>query len=81
MAIAKPEPLKLDVKVIEKFLLEHLDFTACLVSFVVLTALDKEGARPAWLKDCAPIHPRTAGPWRGKGSFGYSFGPNKVSHR
>ena len=52
---------------------------ACIGAFKVLT----EGSAPmaAWLKDCAPVNQPTAGPWRGKGSFGKSFGPNKVRHK
>ena len=47
----------------------------------MLQILSRSSERPAWLKDCAPVHSRTAGPWRGKGSFGHGFGPVKVTHK
>lgn len=46
----------------------------------VYAILATPGERPAHLKDMPPIHPRTAGPWRGKGSFGHRFG-SQVKHR
>lgn len=73
------EPI--DPKKIEEFLVKNPEFFIYmgLLSFAVLAK--KEGGRPAHLKDMPPINPRTAGPWRGKGSFGHGFGPNKVSHK
>lgn len=79
MEPAKPEPLKLDVKAVEQFLLKNLDFTVCVLGLLAL--ISTKDTRPTWLKDCAPVHPRTAGPWRGKGSFGHHFGPSKVAHK
>lgn len=35
----------------------------------------EEDRRPKWLKDAPPVGGRRAGPWRGKGSYGKSFGP------
>lgn len=79
MEPANPEPLKIDAKQIEQFLLKNLDFTVCVLG--LLTLISTKDTRSPWLKDCAPIHPRTAGPWRGKGSFGHGFGPHKVAHK
>lgn len=79
MGITQPESLKIDVKQVEQFLLKNLDFV-CVLGLMALT-FSKGATRPAWLKDFPPINPRTAGPWRGKGSFGHHFGPNKVSHK
>lgn len=73
------EPI--DVKKIEEFLIKNPAFVVsmAILSFAVIAK--NEGKRPAHLKDMPPINPRTAGPWRGKGSFGHGFGPNKVSHK
>jgi hypothetical protein len=51
-----------------------------LMGMVALHFLTSEQRRPEWLKDCAPVHARRAGAWRGKGSFGHGFGP-QAKHR
>lgn len=70
----------LTVKQVEEFLLANPEFTAALLSLAALSVLSKQTDRPAYLKDCAPIHPQMNGAWRGKGSFGHGFG-TQVKHR
>ena len=41
----------------------------------LLLLMPPRKAAPAWTKDLPPLGGRTAGPWRGKGSFGHGFGP------
>lgn len=76
-----PEPLKFDVNKAQEFLLKNPEFLIAMgiLSFAVLAG--KESTKPGYLKDMPPINPRTAGPWRGKGSFGHGFGPSKVTHK
>lgn len=76
----KPGP-KLDPKKVEEFLLKNPEVVIALGLLSLFVMAAKENVRPAYLKDMPPIHPRLAGPWRGKGSFGHGFGPNKVSHK
>jgi len=52
-----------------------------MMGLLVITCLAGPAERPKWLKDCPPIHGRRNGAWRGKGSFGKGFGPNKVKHK
>lgn len=56
---------------------------AVIVGLVALQYLmSGPQARPKWLKDCAPVHGRRNGAWRGKGSFGKTgLGVNKVHHK
>lgn len=64
----------------EKFLKEHP--VAFIAAGVLLFKFLSSGREvPEFLKGLAPISPKTAGPWRGKGSFGKGFGPNKVAHK
>lgn len=63
---------------VERFCLENPAFLV-VTAALVLQVLTSPG-KPAWLKDCPPVHGKHAGPWRGKGSFGKSFGP-QVKHR
>jgi hypothetical protein len=51
-----------------------------LMGVAALHFLTSDRKRPEWLKDCAPVHGRRAGAWRGKGSFGHGFGP-QVHHK
>lgn len=75
--VTEPE---VDLNKVKEFLMKNPEFLIglAMVSFGIMA---QKGERPAHLKDMPPIHPRTAGPWRGKGSFGHSFGPNKVTHK
>lgn len=41
----------------------------------LLVLMGPQKAAPGWVKDLPPLGGRTAGPWRGKGSFGHGFGP------
>ena len=52
-----------------------------IMGLVALRYLMSSYERPKWLKDCAPVHGRRNGAWRGKGSFGKGFGANKVRHK
>lgn len=63
----------------QKLMKEH-PVLMVMLGLVALQVLSKPGERPAHLKGLPPIHPRTAGTWRGKGSFGHGFGP-QVRHR
>jgi len=63
----------------EKFLKEN-PLAMLAAGVILLKFLSSDREVPGWLKDLAPVNPRTAGPWRGKGSFGKGFGPNKVRH-
>ncbi len=52
-----------------------------IVGAVALYALLGRGAgKPAWAKNLPPVGGPVAGAWRGKGSFGHSFG-SQVKHR
>lgn len=64
---------------VERFCRENPAFLV-VTAALVLQYLTSPVKKPAWLKDCPPVHGRRAGPWRGKGSFGSSFGP-QVKHR
>lgn len=77
---ASSEKSKLDLKQVEDVLLKNPELMvgAMILGFVILSARQ---ANPKWLKGLAPINPKKAGPWRGKGSFGHGFGPNRVSHK
>ena len=77
----KFDPKKIDPKKVEEFLLKNPELLIglAILSFGVIA--QKETKRPAYLKDMPPANPRTAGAWRGKGSFGHGFGPSKVSHK
>lgn len=77
----KKNEKKVDLKNIEKFLMANPAVMCATLGLLALKYLMSESGRPAWLKDCAPIHGRRAGPWRGKGSFGRSFGPNRIKHK
>lgn len=68
------EDLKLDPKKIEAFLVANPLFIIG-IGMVALQVLSKSSKAPAWVKDLPPVNGRVAGPWRGKGSFGHSFGP------
>lgn len=52
-----------------------------MMGLLVLTSLMTKGESPKWLKDCPPAGGRRNGAWRGKGSFGKGFGPNRVRHK
>jgi hypothetical protein len=52
-----------------------------VTGLLVLQCLAGPVERPKWLKDCPPVGGRRNGAWRGKGSFGKGFGPNKVRHK
>lgn len=52
-----------------------------LTGVAVYFLLSRTSERPKWLKDCAPVHSRKAGAWRGKGSYGHGFGANKIHHK
>ena len=71
---------KIDVKKIEAFLLANPQIVV-MGMLVGILALVRPTPRPAWVKDLPPIGGRTNGSWRGKGSFGKGFGPNRVRHR
>lgn len=64
----------------EKFL-EKNPILVIVTGLVLFKLLSTSSLRPEWLKDCPPVNPKVAGAWRGKGSFGRSFGPNKVRHK
>lgn len=51
-----------------------------IMGLVALKFCSTPSERPKYLKDCAPIHGRRAGAWRGKGSFGHGFGP-QIKHK
>lgn len=70
---------KVDVKKVEEFLLKNPELLL-MAGLVSLAVLQKTGNAPAWAKDLPPLNERLAGPWRGSGSFGKSFGP-QVRHR
>jgi hypothetical protein len=72
---------QIDPKKVEEYLLQHPELLIMMGLLSLEILAKKEGKRPAHLKDMPPINTRTAGPWRGKGSFGHGFGPNKVSHK
>ena len=72
---------KVDVKKLEAFLLANPGIVVMgMVVAGLLLLAQRQGPRPAWLKDLPPVGGRINGPWRGKGSFGKSFGPNWVRH-
>jgi hypothetical protein len=50
---------------------------AMAIGVCVLTPSDA----PAWTKDLPQVNPKTAGPWRGKGSFGKAPFGVQVRHR
>jgi hypothetical protein len=53
-----------------------------ITGLLCLTILSQERSRPEWLNDCAPVHGRRNGAWRGKGSFGKTgLGVSKVHHK
>ena len=54
---------------------------AAIMGILVLAYLAAPSERPGWLKDCPRIHGPRNGAWRGKGSFGHGFGPNRVRHK
>jgi len=70
----------MDKESAERFLKENPVFLIGL-GLVVYQFLSSGPKRPEWLKDCPPVNGRTAGPWRGKGSFGHGFGGNRVRHK
>lgn len=72
---------KIDLKKVEEFLMANPPVMCAIIGMVALRFLYSESTKPAWLKNCAPIHGRRAGPWRGKGSFGRGFGPNLAKHK
>jgi hypothetical protein len=72
---------KVDVKKVEAFLLANPKVIVVGMVIGLLTLMQRQAPRPAWLKDLPPTGGRTNGPWRGKGSFGKSFGPNRVHHK
>lgn len=76
-----PDVPKIDPKKVEEFLIKNPEFTIGLGLLAFGVLAEREGKRPAYLKDMPPIHPKTAGAWRGKGSFGHCFGPTKISHK
>lgn len=78
---APKEAPKIDPEKAKEFLLKNPEFLIGMLSLGFIVLAQKETKRPAYLKGMPPINPRTAGPWRGKGSFGHGFGPNKVSHK
>jgi hypothetical protein len=65
---------------IEKFCKEN-PAVVVITGLLSLTILSQRCDRPEWLNDCSPVHQRTNSAWRGKGSFGKGFGPNKVTHK
>lgn len=77
----KREP-KADIKELQASIEKLLKQNPMLVlmGLTVLYQLMSGRGRPAHLKDMPPVHPRTAGAWRGKGSFGRGFGSH-VKHR
>ncbi len=76
----KKKPSKEEIAKAMKFL-EDNPILMIVGAIACIELLSRVGMRPAWLKDCAPVNSRLAGPWRGKGSFGKNFGPNKVRHK
>jgi hypothetical protein len=75
--VGKP---KIDLKKLEAFLLANpAIFVGMAISCLLLFA--GKTPRPAWLKDLPPVGGKVNGAWRGKGSFGKSFGPNRVHHK
>lgn len=46
----------------------------------LLVLMGPRKAAPGWVKDLPPLGGRTAGPWRGKGSFGHGFG-SQIGHK
>lgn len=65
---------------VERFLKEHPGLVASFAA-VILKLLTEPVEHPAWLKDAVPVNQTLAGPWRGKGSFGKGFGPNKIRRK
>lgn len=76
----KKKPSKEEIAKAMKFLEEN-PILMIVGAIACIKILSESGVRPAYLKDCAPVNQRTAGPWRGKGSFGKNFGPNKIRHK
>lgn len=72
---------KVDLKKAEELLMDNPVALWVAIGLLTFEFLSSESTRPAWLKNCAPVHGRRAGPWRGKGSFGRGFGPNRVKHK
>lgn len=71
-----PFPLPPDV---EQFM--KTNPAVVILGVLVLAYLATPLERPGWLKDCPRIHGPRNGAWRGKGSFGKGFGPNRVRHK
>lgn len=65
---------RVDVKKVEEFLQNHPNLVM-MAGLVALVLLQKTGKVPAWVADLPALQERLAGPWRGPGSFGKSFGP------
>jgi len=70
---------KIDIKKVEEFLLQHPNLVM-MAGLVALVILQKTGKVPPWVAGLPALNERLAGPWRGPGSFGKSFGP-QVRHR
>lgn len=75
------KPPKIDLKKVEEFVLANPGIMVAAIGLLSLIYMTSPSERPAWLKDCPPINPKRAGPWRGKGSFGKGFGANPVRHK
>jgi len=63
-----------------EFVQEH-PVSALFFETALYLLITTEPKKPAWLKNIPPIHPRLAGPWRGKGSFGGNFGSQESGHK
>ena len=60
---------------------EPAALAALAVAALGWLVLGPGGTKPAWTKDLPPLSYRTAGAWRGRGSFGSApFGP-QTGHR
>lgn len=77
----KKKAPKIDLGKIEEFFRANPAVLVGAIAVLSLMHLASSPERPAWLKDCPPVNPKLAGPWRGKGSFGKGFGPNRVRHK
>jgi len=75
--IPKPPAPKLTPDNVKAFLEKN---PILLVVTGLLLFAGGRGEGPAWRKDLPPLGGRTAGPWRGKGSFGHGFGP-QLGHK
>lgn len=78
---ANVEKPKIDLKKLEEFILANPKVVVLGMVIGFLALIQRQTPRPAWLKDLPPVGGRVNGAWRGKGSFGKSFGPNRVHHK